>query len=282
MTIEQAVREKPRALALSASRSTGGSAAWAQEILALTRRWFILLIRERLNLVFTLIQPAIWLVFFGSAMGRAVNHKVIGTSDYLGFVLPGIIAFTIVGSGVSGAMLLLWDKETGYLDKLMSMPIARSSVIVSRFVYQLALGSAQVILVLMMAAVMGVHYASGVAGVVLILAVAGILTLAIVAAFAALAYAVPHHGTFFAITGFVTLPVLFISNAFVPLAAMPAWMGVIARLNPLTYAIEAIRILVLQGWTGGLFSSLIVLTLFSLACLAFGTDQFRRQTHERV
>src|SRR5436305_10937120 len=183
MMIDESIRREVMPRTVAAATRTAGSSAWAQEVLALTRRWFILLMREKLNLVFSLIQPAIWLAFFGSAMGKAVNHKVIGTPDYLGFVLPGIIAFTIVGSGVSGAMPLLWDKETGYLDKLMSMPIARSSVIVSRFVYQLGLGSAQVILVLVVAFIMGVHVAGGVLGVVLMLFAADLLSLAIVAAF---------------------------------------------------------------------------------------------------
>lgn len=262
-------------------RVAGGSAR-VQEVLALTRRWFIQLGRERLELLFTLVQPAIWLLFFGGAMGRAVNYKIIGTHDYLGFVLPGIIAFTIVGSGVNGAMPLLWDKETGYLDKLMSMPIARSSVILSRFLYQLVLGSAQVALVLLVAYAMGVHVAAGPLGVLAILVVAALLTLAVIAAFAALAYSVPHHGTFFAITGFVSLPLLFISDAFVPLRAMPRAVALLAHLNPLTYAIDAIRILVLDGWSGGLLTALGALAVFSLLCLALGVDQFRRQTGERL
>lgn len=276
------VVERTQQRAAPATERSTALSAWTQEVLALTRRWFLLLMRERLELVFTLIQPAVWLVFFGTAVGRAVDHKVIGTSDYLGFVLPGIIAFTVVGSGVGGAMPLLWDKETGYLDKLMSMPIARSSIIFSRFLYQLVLCWAQVVLVLGVAFAMGVRVAAGLPGVLLILGAAGLLTMAIIAAFAALAYVVPHHGTFFAITGFITMPVLFVSNAFIPLHAMPVWMSVCAHLNPLTYAIEAMRILVLDGWSGGIASPLVILALCSAACLAIGTDQFRRQTGERI
>jgi ABC-2 type transport system permease protein len=106
--------------------------------------------------------------------------------------------------------------------------------------------------------------------------------MAITAAFAALVYATPHHGTFFAVTGFVSLPVLFLSNAFVPLHAMPGWMSLAAHLNPLTYSIEAMRILVVQGWDAAVAGNLAVLSLFSLACLVIGTDQFRRQTGERL
>jgi ABC-2 type transport system permease protein len=255
---------------------------WAQEVMALARRWWIELLRERLNLVLSVAQPAIWLVFFGAGVERAIDPEVIGTDDYIGFMLAGIVTFTIVGNGVSGAMPLLWDKETGYLDRLMSMPIARSSVIVSRFVFQVAQQSAQILLVVLVALVLGVRIAAGPLGLLVILLAAALLTMSVTAAFSALAYAVPQHGTFFAIAGFVSLPLLFMSNAFVPLDAMPGWMEVVARLNPLTYAIEAMRTLVIDGWAPRIASSLVVLTLVAAFCLASGTQQFRKRTGERV
>ena len=141
MTIDQQVGIEELARPGEVSAPAGDARSrWAQEVMALARRWWIELLRERLNLVFSIAQPAIWLVFFGAGVERAIDLEVIGTDDYIGFMLAGIIAFTIVGNGVSGAMPLLWDKETGYLDRLMSMPIARSSVIVSRFVFQVAQG----------------------------------------------------------------------------------------------------------------------------------------------
>jgi ABC-2 type transport system permease protein len=255
---------------------------WAQEVMALARRWWIELLRERLNLVLSIAQPAIWLVFFGAGVERAIDAEVIGTDDYVGFMLAGIVTFTIVGNGVSGAMPLLWDKETGYLDRLMSMPIARSTVIVSRFVFQVAQQSAQILLVVLVALLLGVRIATGPLGLLVILVAAALLTMSVTAAFSALAYAVPQHGTFFAIAGFVTLPLLFMSNAFVPLDAMPAWMAVVARLNPLTYAIEAMRTLVIRGWAASIVWSLAVLALVAALCLAAGVQQFRSQTGERV
>ena len=259
-----------------------GYRAWAQEVGALARRWFIQLKRDRLNLVFSVTQPALWLILFGGAVGRAVDPAVIGTSSYIGFMLAGVIALTVVSNSVAGAMPLLWDKETGYLDKLMAMPIARSSIIVSRFAFQFAVGSAQVILVLLVAVLCSVEVAAGALGAVVILATAGLLSVASTAVFMALAYRVPTHGTFFAISGFITLPIVFMSNAFVPLGAMPPWMALLARLNPLTYAIEAIRLLVLDGWSVGVVHSLGVLALFAAACLAIGTAEFRRHTGQRA
>lgn len=281
MTIEQLDARKS-ARADSADSAGGARRRYAQEVLALARRWWIELLRERLNLVFSLAQPAIWLVFFGAGVERAIDTEVIGTDDYIGFMLAGIVTFTIVGNGVSGAMPLLWDKETGYLDRLMSMPIARSSVIVSRFVFQVAQQSAQILLVVLVALALGVRIATGPLGLLVILLTAALLTMSVTAAFSALAYAVPQHGTFFAVAGFVSLPLLFMSSAFVPLGAMPAWMEVVARLNPLTYAIEAMRTLVLDGWEPRVAASLAVLALAGAICLAVGTWQFRKQTGERV
>ena len=259
-----------------------GARDYAQEVLALTTRWWIELRRDRLNLLFNLVQPAVWMVFFGIGVGKTVDKSVIGTHDYIGFMLPGIIAFTIVGNGINSAMPLMWDKETGYLDKLMSMPIARSSVIVSRFVFQTALNSVQVLIMVGVALLLDVRIRSNAGGVVVILLVGALLTLAFTAIFAALAYRVANHGTYFAVTGFITLPLLFMSNAFVPLHAMPRWMEIIARLNPLTYAITAMRTLVLDGWEMSIGTPLVVLTVIALAFLALGTMQFRRLTGQRA
>jgi len=280
VTVEEAALDE-RAPAAHFTRSEARS-RWTQEVMALVRRWWIELLRERLNLVFSIAQPAIWLVFFGAGVERAIDTRVIGTDDYISFMLAGIIAFTIVGNGVSAAMPLLWDKETGYLDRLMSMPIARSSVIVSRFVFQVAQQSVQIMLVVAVALILGVRIESGPLGLVVILFAAALLTMSVTSAFSALAYAVPQHGTFFAVVGFISLPLLFMSNAFVPLDAMPSWMRVVARINPLTYAIEAMRILVIQGWSTRVLSSLGILTIAAGICLAVGTREFRRQTGDRV
>lgn len=280
--VDEAVRRDGVATVDDAASWPEARREWGQEVMGLSRRWYLQLVRDRLNLVFSLTQPAIWLAFFGSAVGRAIDSRVIGTSDYVGFMLPGVIAFTVVTNAVSGAMPLLWDKEVGYLDKVLAMPIARSSLIVSRFVFQFGLGTAQVILVFAVAVVIAVDVAAGVLGALAVLTIAGLLSMSLTALFMALAYRVPTHGTFFAIAGFVTLPLVFVSSAFVPLDAMPDWMRIVAQFNPLTYAIEAMRILVLEGWSGEIAGAFAALTFFAGASLALATFEFVRHTGQRV
>ena len=256
--------------------TSAGLQAYIQEVLALTNRWFIQLRRERLNLLFSMGQPALWLIFFGGMFQRAIDPAVIAAPDYTTFMLPGIVVFTVVGDAVSGAMPLMWDKENGFLAKMLTAPISRSSLIMSRFLFQLILGSVQGLAIVFVGLALGVHIEAGVLGVAVMLLVAGLVGRSLTAAFLGLAYGVKNHGDFFAITGFVTLPLFFMSSAFAPLSAMPGWMQVVTRLNPLTYGINAMRHLVIDGWSGAVAGDLLVLCAFAAACLAVGTALFHR------
>ncbi|MFD7666066.1 ATP-binding cassette domain-containing protein [Streptomyces sp. NPDC059788] len=240
-----------------------------QETRALLRRWTLEMWREKLGLLFTLLQPAVWLVLLGSALSRAVRPDTVGDADYLAFMLPGVLAFTAIGAGVSAAVPLLWDKETGYLGRLLSMPMARSSVVSSRILFQMALGVAQSVMIMAVAAALGTRPVSGaVTGVLLLLTVV-LLVGTLSAAFIALAYRSSSHTVFFAVSGFVTLPLVFTSSAFVPLTVMPGWLAAVARSNPLTYAIEVLRGLVLGQWHEvGPFTGLCVLVGAAVGAVA--------------
>jgi len=262
--------------------TTPGLAAWLQEIGGLARRSFIQRRRERLDLAITIALPGLWLVFFGLGMGRITDARLLGTNDYLTFALPAIIVMTVVSSGIAGSMPLLWDRETGYLQRLMSMPIARSSVLVSRFVLQVALGTLQMLVVITIGLAAGAQVKAGVLGIVVILASGAMLIVALTALFGALAYALSGHSTFLSFATVATFPLLLTSNAFVPLARMPDPMRPVAQINPLTYAIDAMRTSAQNGLTVRVGVSLLVVALFSSAATAIGIWQFRRVTNERA
>lgn len=262
--------------AYTPSRADLRAGAYVQEVAAQTRRWLIHIQRERLNLFFSIAQPALWLIFFGGMFQRAIDRSVINAPNYTTFMLPGILVFTVVGDAVAGAMPLMWDKENGFLAKMLTAPISRSSIIVSRFVFQMGLGLVQALAILFVGLALGVHIESGLPGFLLMLVITGLLGMSLTATFLGLAFVVKNHGDFFAITGFITLPLFFMSSAFAPLKAMPDWMQLIARLNPLTYAINAMRHLVIDGWTASLPGDLVVLLAFAAACLLVGTAAFQR------
>ncbi len=250
-----------------------------QEIEALTRRWFRMLRRERLSLGFSVAQPAIWLIFFGTAVGRTVDPATIGTQSYLHFILPGVAVFTVVGNGVAGAMPLLWDKETGYLDKLLTTPLARSSILLSRILAQVVIGTTQVLVVLAVAALLGAWV--GVPVALLFVIVAAMVTVATTSAALALAYTVRGHETFFAVAGFLTVPLMFLSTAFVPAAAMNPWFGAVATVNPVSFAVQALRG-AMTGDAAASITGVAVSAGVAAICLLAAVKRYRQRTAERA
>ena len=250
-------------------------AFWLENRILLLRWWFRLR-REPLTLLSTLAQPVLWLLLFGHLLARMAAGEVPG-GDYLRFMTAGAMVMTVFNGAVNGGVELLFDRETGFLQRLLAAPIRRLSIVTSRFAYIVAVTAVQNLLITLTAFLMGVRFATGLGGVVAALAIgalfgAGVATLSI-----ALAFAVPRHPEFFTITGFLSLPLLFLSSALAPLELMPGWMQVLARVNPMTYAIEATRVLVLRGWDpAGVTSMLAALLAFDLLALAVAARVLRR------
>lgn len=93
----------------------------------------------------------------------------------------------------------------------------------------------------------------------------------------ALAFSLRSHAQFFPITGFAGLPLTFVSSALVPLALMPGWMQAAARLNPMTYAINTVRILILDGWRlAPVVTAAVALLAFDVCAVALAAPALRR------
>jgi ABC-2 type transport system permease protein len=240
---------------------------------ALAQRWFRRLRREPIDLALSLAQPVIWLLLFGSLF----TNVVAVSYSYIAFMTAGVIVMTIFNGALGGGVELLFDRESGMLRRLIAAPISPSSIIASRMIFVLLIAAGQSLLVLLVGAVVGVGIVSGALGIVLILLTSLLLGIGILSASMALAYALRGHATFFQITGFISLPIIFASSALAPLSEMPSWLQGVARLNPLTYAIDGVRNLILQGidWIM-LGSVLLVLTLFDVAMFAIANWVFSR------
>ena len=253
---------------------------YLQEIGALTMRWVRRLSREKFSMVFTLVQPMLfWLIFFGNLFQRAADTQVVQAPNYISFLAAGVVVMTVLNNGLSGGVDLLFDKENGFLERLMSTPIHRTSVILSRFLFVTTITSLQVLVILGVAALFGVRPATGLLGVAVILVIGMLFGVGLTAISMAMAFSVKSHGDFFSVLGFLSLPMIFLSSALVPLAAMPVWMGMLARLNPMTWAIDAVRPLILSGWTEALPKVgivVLIMVAFDALCLYGSARAFRR------
>ena len=231
-------------------------------------------------MLFTLMQPMIfWLIFFGSLFERAADVRIVQAPNYMSFLAAGVVVMTVLNNGLSGGVDLLFDKENGFLERLMSTPIRRTSVILSRFLFVTTITSLQVLVILGVAYLFGVRPATGLLGIAVILVIGMLFGVGLTAISMAMAFTVKSHGDFFSVLGFLSLPMIFLSSALVPLSAMPPWMSVVAVLNPMTWAIDAVRPLILSGWAAALPKVGIVVAImlaFDAICLYGGARAFRR------
>lgn len=254
--------------------------AYVQEIGALTMRWVRRLSREKFSLVFTLVQPMLfWLIFFGNLFQRTADAQVVQAPNYISFLAAGVVVMTVLNNGLAGGVDLLFDKENGFLERLLSTPIHRTSVVLSRFLFVMTITCLQILVILGVAALFGVRPATGLLGVAVILFIGMLFGVGLTAISMAMAFTVKSHGDFFSALGFLSLPLIFLSSALVPLAAMPAWMSVLARFNPMTWAIDAIRPLILSGWAEALprlGMVVVILAVFDAICLYGSARAFRR------
>lgn len=251
-----------------------------QEVLALTMRWVRRLSREKFSMLFTLVQPMLfWLIFFGNLFQRAADTQVFQVDNYMSFLAAGVVIMTVLNNGLSGGVDLLFDKENGFLERLMATPIHRTSIILSRYLFVITITSLQILVILAVAFLFGVTPETGLLGVAVILFIGMLFGIGLTAISLALAFSVKSHGDFFSVLGFLSLPMIFLSSALVPLAAMPGWMRAVAFLNPMTWVIEAVRPLIISGWAAALPQVAIaigILVVFDAICLYGGAQAFRR------
>ena len=218
--------------------------AWAeisQETFALTRRLFVQLQRRPSTLVAGVLQPLIWLVLFGALFAKAPAGLLPGGTSYGRFLGAGVIVFTAFSAALNAGLPVMFDREFGFLNRLLVAPLrSRSSIVFASVLYITSLSLVQSLAIMGTAALLGYGW-PGAAGLLLVLVTLLLLVFAVTALSLGLAFALPGHIELIAVIFVANLPLLFASTALAPLSFMPAWLGWLAALNPLTFAIEPIR-----------------------------------------
>jgi ABC-2 type transport system permease protein len=195
---------------------------------------------DRTELVTRMVQPALWLLIFGTTFSRL--HVInTGSVSYLAFLSPGIIAQSALFISIFYGIQIIWDRDAGVLAKLMVTPAPASALITGKSFAAGVRSVAQVIGVLALAYLMGVGLTIDP---LRILGAMGIVMLG--AAFFAclsmtLAGLVRSRDRLMGIGQAITMPLFFASNALYPIDVMPAWLHVLSKVNPLSYEVDALR-----------------------------------------
>jgi ABC-2 type transport system permease protein len=248
-------------------------------------RELVIYLRTPVRILMTVIQPLIWLGLMGNMMqGFARSPMVgemLGTTSYLTFMTPGIILMTVLFGGAFSGMSVVWDRRMGYLEKLLAAPISRAAIPFGKALAASVQAGIQVLIIVLIATALGVRLATGPLGLVAILLIAMCFSLIVSSLSLSLAARIKSHETLMAVVNFLTMPLMFTSNALFPIEAMPGWLATIARYNPVTYAVTAIRHLTVSGWDWlAIASSLGVLAGLTIIFLALSRFLFQRATSE--
>jgi ABC-2 type transport system permease protein len=218
--------------------------SWRSELRAvkiICRRELTRFIGDRAQIMMALIQPLLFLFVLGSGLQSLAAASTHGV-DLKTFIFPGVLCMVVLFTALFRAASLVWDRELGFLREMMVAPVSRSSIILGKCLGGAIIAASQGVLVLALAGLVDVPYDPG-----LILGVFGLLLLLAfaVAAFGLLvAVSIKQAQTFTSVMQLFLMPMFFASGALYPVSGLPAWLGVLNRLDPLTYAVDPIRHLV--------------------------------------
>jgi ABC-2 type transport system permease protein len=192
------------------------------------------------------------LILFGALFQNAPQGLFGDRVSYGQFLGAGVIVFTAFGGALNAGLPVMFDREFGFLNRLLVAPLAsRFSIVAASAIFITTLSLIQTAAIIAMGAFLGSGLPDPV-GLGLVALIVLLLVVAVTALSLGLAFALPGHIELLAVIFVTNLPLLFASTALVPLSFMPQWLQVVATLNPLSYAIEPIRYLYLHSdWSFG-------------------------------
>jgi ABC-2 type transport system permease protein len=201
------------------------------------------------ELLFRAVQPALWLVIFGGVFTQ-IHAIPSGSYTYLQFLTPGILAQSVLFIAIFYGIASIRERELGIITKFLVSPTPRPILVGGRGLSASMRGLSQALIVVLLAIALGVQLnltVVGLLGVVLAVVLGSALfsTLSMI-----IASIVKTQERFLGVGQLLTMPLFFASNAIYPLSIMPYWLRLFALANPLTYLVDALRILMLPNGTG--------------------------------
>jgi len=216
-------------------------ASWSTETAQVTRRWTIDGFRQPWGLGVAILQPVIWILLFGNVFSSVATVPGFGDDDYMTFLVPGILMMTVLYSGAWAGTGFIDDISSGVMDRMLTSPVHRSSLVAGQLLQQLGLCFVQGLCVLGIGALAGASYAGGIVGFLVALAGSMLLAAAFCSLSAAVALLARDQTALIGISTMIVLPATFLSTALMPAALLPDWVQTVARYNPLTWATDIAR-----------------------------------------
>ena len=205
------------------------------------RRDLIRFANDRIRIAASLIQPLLFLFVLGAGLQSLTSASTHGV-NLKTLIYPGILCVAVLFTAMFSAASIVWDREFGFLREMMVAPVRRSSIVIGKCLGGATVASTQGVIMILLAPLVGVPYSPEL--------IVGIFVLQLLLAFAITAFGVmiavriKQMQSFFGVMQMIIMPMFFISGALFSVASLPAWLAVLNRLDPLTYAVDPMRQLV--------------------------------------
>src|SRR5579883_394070 len=229
------------------------------------------------DLITRAVQPILWLLVFGEVFSH-IRAIPTGNISYLEFMSPGILAQSVLFISIFAGIAIIWERDLGVIHKFLASPTPRVSLVIGKGLASGVRALPQAIVIYLLALILGVHMNFNplcLLGtfVMVVLGAGCFSTFSLI-----IACLLKTRDRVMGIGQVLTMPMFFASNAIYPIAIMPSWLQVIARINPLTYVVDGLRTLMLTNTTS--YTSLVpdfaVLIGVTIVLVALGAMLYPR------
>ncbi|NQY26032.1 MAG: ABC transporter permease [Piscirickettsiaceae bacterium] len=244
---------------------------------AVVSRELTKLFRQKARLISAMVRPMIWLLVIGSGVGSMLPETQ--QAGYLTFLVPGILAMTLLFAALLSALTLVYDKEFGVMRMMMIAPIAHYWIVISKLIAATLTAMVQAILLLLLLLILGLISVK----IALMLLLPALLTALCCAAIGGLiAVYSKSIDNFAVIMNFFIFPVFFLSGALYPVSQLPSYLGYLVTINPFSYGVDLLKHAVPGVDTDfSIMTDVTVLIGFTTAAVIIACWQFSRESvHE--
>lgn len=269
--------------------------SFSNTVRAITTVWqreLIRFSRSKMRVVTSFAQPVLYLFVFGTGLGSLVGRASVGF-DFKMFLFPGVLGMTVLFSAVFSAVSIVWDREFGFLREMLVAPVPRSGIVMGKALGGASVATVQGALILVLAPFAGIRLTPVI--VIEALAIMALLAFCLTSLGIVVASRMQRIESFQAVMQFFLMPIFFLSGALFPIGSLPSWLGVLVRINPMTYAVVALRRVMFSadplppdaaqaaglnitwgGWTLPTWMLLIVVAVFGVLALTASVLTFRQ------
>jgi ABC-2 type transport system permease protein len=230
-------------------------------------------VRSRPQIIASLAQPMLYLLVLGFGLGPVFQKA--GQGSYLQFVAPGVIGMTVLFSSIFSGLVLLWDRQFGFLKEMLVAPVPRLHIMIGRTLGGATVATIQGCLIALVCVIAGFRPVS-----IAVVPLALVFMILIATVFGALGTGIgsmlQDMQGFQLIMNFMVLPIFFLSGALFPLSDLPLVLAIITRPDPLAYGVDGLRATLVGASHFGAPVDLAVLVVVAVIFLAGGARQFSR------